>query len=252
MSILKFNPFLWDESAKRMKSDLVNLELKSENGSPLAMSNLTEDFELSIPLATTAKRPNNTNHHFLKPNSPRVHTIPVNYPGSSLQLTFIPEKDFMNATFLFMIKFGKKPAPDDHDYNFTLPDQTKCKILKNQPYVNCSDAAFQMDLKPEFIPKAGRYFFGVLYQVDTNKAKEKHRSRRSCANGGRQKRSCVDIKDPPPTPSSLVEKPYVPVYDPLNDVNYTLKISEISCVFWDAKREIWSTDGCKVGSSNFI
>ena len=75
----------------------------------------------------------------------------------------------------------------------------------------------------------------------------KSRKRRSCDLGfgeKRQRRSlCVEPKDPP-WPRNVTEA--APVYDAKTDVNYTMKISQYSCLYWSRSEQRWSTKGCKV------
>lgn len=77
--------------------------------------------------------------------------------------------------------------------------------------------------------------------------------------GKREKRSCLQYKDPPVRPltlppgvsgGSLVDS--VPTFDPDNDLAYGIKTIGSPCKFWDTKREKWSSEGCKVFALSFL
>ena len=80
---------------------------------------------------------------------------------------------------------------------------------------------------------------------------ESARVRRSadCFGNRRSRRAnCPGVKDPPPTPppKMLFDNSSL-IYDPKTDINFTMKINSFGCLYWDDKREIWTTEGCKVG-----
>ena len=92
------------------------------------------------------------------------------------------------------------------------------------------------------IRKPGTYFVGILYDKGTEEPKG--RMKRSCTGGGRQKRSCVQPKDPPQLNS--IGRIVTPVYEPGSDMNYSLSGQEDKCLFWNSTVEQWSSQGCKV------
>ena len=53
----------------------------------------------------------------------------------------------------------------------------------------------------------------------------------------------VGVKDPPPKGSLST---VIPKYDPNTDVNYTLTITQSSCLYWSENIEKWTTEGCRV------
>ena len=75
------------------------------------------------------------------------------------------------------------------------------------------------------------------------------RQKRSCFGNGRQKRSCVQVKDPPPTPSQGKNVSVLPMYDPAISRNYTMKVALGSCVFWSEEQEKWTAKGCQVSNN---
>ncbi|EDO43195.1 predicted protein, partial [Nematostella vectensis] len=60
-------------------------------------------------------------------------------------------------------------------------------------------------------------------------------------------------KDPPPRPTQTQVQgerlvTVMPVFDESHDVRYTIDRFQSSCKYWDIKKEVWRTDGCKVGN----
>ena len=60
----------------------------------------------------------------------------------------------------------------------------------------------------------------------------------------RKRRSCIKVKEPPPTPPTYV--PDVKVYNPETDVTYQFNSSVFACMFWSEAEQRWKSDGCKV------
>ena len=99
-----------------------------------------------------------------------------------------------------------------------------------------------MLLLDDVINKPGTYFIGILY--DKGDKETARRKKRSCSDTGRQKRSCVEPKDPPRLNS--IRRVIKPVYEPGSDLNYTISGHEDKCLFWNTTTEQWSPQGCKV------
>ena len=90
--------------------------------------------------------------------------------------------------------------------------------------------------------KRGLLYVGIIFLGATNTS-EHSREKRSCLGHGRQRRSCVGFKDPPP--KGFTET-VTPQYNPSTDVNYTMTITQSSCLYWSEDRNKWISDGCKV------
>ena len=73
-----------------------------------------------------------------------------------------------------------------------------------------------------------------------------HKGERSRLGGKRRKRSCVELKDPPPTLPQSENVLVMPVYDSTTDQNYTVNVTLGSCVYWSEKFEKWISSGCRV------
>ena len=124
---------------------------------------------------------------------------------------------------------------EDFDHNFTVIFTSAChNQTVGEPTCIIKDKLVSV------VPsKPGFLYVGLLFQNKT----EHSRKRRSCFGHGRERRSCVGVKDPPP---KGVTTTVVPQYDPNTDVNYTLAITQSSCLYWSEDKEKWTSEGCRV------
>ena len=242
MTAVNFNPFTWDSSSKAIQSSVTSLELKSGNSGQVNVSNLDEDIVIVIPIL---RQPvNNTNaskaleHSFLKPSKltfrsyyAEVADVPVNIKISV---------DETGVVLELFVKFGSRPSIEDFDQNATITFNSTCG---NQTYGELNETSCVLETDMKVIPsKPGLLYVGLLY-LGAKNSEEHSRERRSCFGHGRQRRSCVGFKDPPP---KGVTKTVVPQYDPSTDVNYTITITQSSCLYWSEDKNKWTSDGCKV------
>lgn len=128
------------------------------------------------------------------------------------------------------IRYGKRPTVTKFD--------VKQRISKD---------ANEILLLDDVMVKSGIYFIGILYD---NNSKEKRRKKRSCSDGDRQKRACVEAKDPPRLNS--IGRIVNPVYEPEIDLNYSISGQEDKCLFWNRTKEQWSPQGCKVSTPGYM
>ena len=241
MTAFGSNPYTWDDSASDVTSGVVSFDL---HGVPV--SGLSHPISIAMPLAAKPPAPtptNGTNQPFMKPGTMHVHIMSIEKPGTSAFVTIRPQ-NFSVSLSLF-VQFGARPKPDKYDKIFHLPDLSTChsKELKAN-LTNCSSDPFTVFLGDDVINKPGLYYIGVLRSV--NKTVGLKRSRRSCFEHRRQKRACVEDKDPPPTVAAFVNKTVVPQYDPRTDVNYTVNIDKQNCLYWSKTKQMWTSEGCKV------
>ena len=138
------------------------------------------------------------------------------------------------------MRYGQRPTVSEYDLKKKIPDES-CSSTPQTPHGNCNKEAYDFVLFHELISKPGPYYIGILYEKDSN-GPQRVRTKRSCFGRGRQKRSCVEPKDPP-RPENITIKP---VYDSKTDVNYSMNILEESCLFWDSREEHWLSRGCRV------
>ena len=154
----------------------------------------------------------------------------------------------MNSSVVFAVyvRFETRPNTNDYDFKTEVPNYSTCLTLNDREHVHCTQDPLSIYLSPQILRNTGKYYIGILFELNNQKVK-KSRKRRSCKfelEGKRQRRSsCVEPKDPP-WPKNTTEIP--PVYDSKTDVNYTMGISQYSCLYWSKSEQRWSTAGCQV------
>lgn len=243
MKTFTFNPYTWDESANEVTSGVVDFDIRGVN-----VSGLSTPVSITVPSGNKPNIPTDVNytHYFMKPETVNVHVVSIEKLPTSLFLTVAPDNN--SVSFELLVGFGKRPKADQYDRRFHLPDISTCSLSGSSELrtnlSNCTSNPFTVFLGEGIINSTGLYYFGVL--ISQKEAKEERRSRRSCFGKRRQKRACVEDKDPPPTPATAVNKSIIPQYDPRTDVNYTVKIAKQNCLYWSDSKQKWTSDGCKV------
>ena len=238
MQAISFNPFTWDKSSKKVKSSVTSLDLQSGNGRKLNVSNLESDIEIVIPISSPpTSTSNETEHYFLKPNKMSIRSYYAELADVPVSIKIGVQKD--GIVIELFVKFGSRPTIEDSDHNSTVTSACANQTDDKQNETSCLSEDSSITVVP-FEP--GRLYVGLLF-LGAKTVNEHSRSRRSCFGHGREKRSCVGFKEPPP---KGVYKTDVPKYDPSTDVNYTLTITQSSCLYWSEDKEKWTSDGCKV------
>lgn len=245
MLSIPFNPYTWDSTKQRVNSDVLALDLKDETRKLIKVSNLTSDVIIVTPLKPQTVSLENP-QYFTKNDDLRFHEIDVKYDNTLIMLEITPDETSINL-FVYM-RYGQRPTTQEHDLNVTVSKNERCVWTPSAHDRN--GGATECSVNPltpiETLAKQpGKYFLGVQ-SYNTTAANSHKRKRRSCFGNGRQKRSCVEVKDPPPTPPQSENITVVPVYDSKTDLNYTLRVAMGSCVYWSEEREMWITDGCQV------
>ena len=235
------NPYSWDDSAADVTSGAVSFDIQG-----VVVSGLSNPISITMPLTVKPSIPiltNETSHYFLKPSTVHVHIISIEKSGTSVFVTIRPQD--LSVSISLFVQFGKRPEADKYDKIFHLPDLSTChskEVMAN--LTNCSSDPFTVFLGDDVLNKTGLYYLRVLRSV--NKTVGLKRSRRSCFDHRRQKRACVEDKDPPPTVATVVNKTVVPKYDPRTDVNYTINIDKQNYLYWSRPKQMWTSEGCKV------
>lgn len=241
MRAVDFNPFSWDSSSKKIKSNVISLDFQSGTGKKINVSNLDNDIEIVIPISNPARNTSNaTEHYFLKPNKMFFHSYYAELADVPVSIRIgLSAEDTVIKVF---VKFGSRPTMEDSDHNFTVLFTSKCR--KQVDYQqNKSTSCVLEDRSVTMVPNKPSLLYVGLLLLDDSNVTDHARKRRSCFGNGRERRSCVGVKDPPPIGVTKID---VPKYDPLTDVNYTFTITQSSCMFWSEGKEKWTSDGCKV------
>lgn len=242
MMITGFNPFSWDRdnSSLLVRSHVCSLELNREGTGTMNVSDLENDIEITIPINSDESESTEPESSFLKPYEMTVRSyyaelgkVPV-----SLSLAVLGKV----AVIEVFIKFGSRPTVEDFDQNFTVAPSMTCRNDSLQGSGNQTDCAIEPISLTVVPSEPSKIFVGMLSLGEKNTI-EHSRKRRSCFGQGRERRSCIGVKDPPP---KGFNKTVIPQYDPSTDVNYTMSISQASCLYWSKTEEKWTSEGCKV------
>ena len=236
------NYYSWDSSADLITSRLLEIDLRGESGDVVSVSNLKDDIQLGIQLNEESVQNESINepHLFLKPHKMRFHKINVTRERTSYLVTLA-----VKTTVKVLVKRASKPSVEDHEWNYTIPDFSSCTRETIKEEDNCIHNPHQLLLTNDVLNETGVYYLGLLYSSNSSSGNHSHRTRRSCFSNNRQKRSCVETKDPPPLLGEYVSANN-PSYDLLVDLNYTMDTEELSCRFWSKDVQKWVTKGCKV------
>ena len=237
-----FNYYFWDSSAISITTPVLSIVLRGKSGEVISVSNLLNDIQLVFQLNEQSAQNEAIVEAplFLKPGKMRFHTIDVTQERASYLLTVTTKE-----TVKVFVKRGSRPSVEDHAKNYTIPDFSFCNKDIDKEEYNCSRNPHQVLLRDDVLNGTGGYYLGILYSGIVSSGDHSHRTRRSCFITHRQKRSCVETKDPPPPLGEYVTAPFPP-YNPLTDLNYTIDTEELSCRFWSDGEQKWVTEGCKV------
>lgn len=239
MQAVDFNPFTWNNSSKKIKSSVTSLDLQSANGEKINVSNLENYIEIVIPISSSPPNTSvGTDHYFLKPNKLSFHSYYAEIADVPISIKIGAEKQ--GIVIEIFLKFGARPTIEYSDHNFTVTSTCKNQTVDKQNETSCLLEESSLTVVPS---EPSRLYIGLLFLGAKSVNEHSRRRRSACLGHGRERRSCVDFKDPPP---KGVTETVIPQYDPSTDVNYTISISQSSCLYWSEEKEEWTSDGCKV------
>ncbi|KAK2571916.1 Polycystin-2 [Acropora cervicornis] len=242
MTLSAFNPFTWDATSASVKSHVLSLVLKDQDGKLLKVENSEKEVELKIKRDPRPEPKAAKESFFAKPSKNekmQYHKIDLPHAtGNALRLRVKPTG---SNVFRVFVRHGQRPTVTEYDAERKVPDG-RCSLSSLR---NCDDAAYDFLLVDSILGKPGSYYIGILYD-NSEQERMRKRKRRSCFGKRRWKRSCVEFKELP-KPENIT---LIPVYDPKTDVNYSMNVEEEECLFWNRKAERWQSNGCKVGSNS--
>ena len=135
------------------------------------------------------------------------------------------------------MRFGQRPTTQDYDLNATISHDEKCVWVLDAHDKSEGKTVCSLNLHAPIrvlAERPGKHFLGLKnYNAIVNLSHK--REKRSCFVGRRRRRSCVEVKDPPPTPLQSENVSLMPVYDSTRDQNHTLEVALGSCVYWSEK-----------------
>lgn len=168
---------------------------------------------------------------------------------SSEELTATIHVTSQLHTFLdIYVRYNERPTLEEFAYKTTLPDYSSCRITEMDLF-RCALNPYSFDITSNLTGHIGRHFIGIIYSEE-NEAQRVRKRKSLCGedSSGRQRRSCVGVKDPPtPLPQENIISPE---YNASSDVNYTMSVSMGACLYWHEVEQVWTTKGCKVRLQN--
>lgn len=169
-------------------------------------------------------------------------------------LVFFEVKPEQGKSLEVYVDYKTRPTLKKHVFSAITPNTNYCNQTKSA--LNCSAEAYVIVLSSAVTGHIGLHYVGVRYPGPKNDnpasseemGQGKGRIRRGCdSHGGRQKRSCIGVKDLPTTPTPT-PKIIIPRYNESTDVNYTTSATVTNCLYWSEPEQAWTDDGCKVNS----
>ena len=91
--------------------------------------------------------------------------------------------------FKVFVRYGQRPTVKEHDLSKQIPHPS-CLKSSQGSYSHCRNEVYDVLLLPDKLNKPGKYYIGILCENDEGELQTR-RKKRSCSEGGRQKRSCV-------------------------------------------------------------
>ncbi|XP_044184688.1 polycystic kidney disease protein 1-like 2 [Acropora millepora] len=242
MTLSAFNPFTWDATSASVKSHVLSLVLKDQDGTLLKVENSEKEVELKIKRDQKKEPIDAKESFFAKPSdNGKMQYHKIDLPDATGNAVRLRIKPTGSTVFKVFVRYGQRPTVTEYDAERKVPDG-KCSLNSQR---RCDDAAYDFLLVDSVLGKPGSYYIGILYDKNEQERKRNHK-RRSCFGKRRQKRSCVEFKELP-KPENIT---LIPVYDPKTDVNYSMNVEEEECLFWNRTAEKWQSNGCKVGSNS--
>lgn len=206
----------------------------------ISVADLDSDIEIIIPLnRLPVNMSDTTEHSFLKPSKISTHSYYSEIPG--LPVSFKLGTQAKDITIEMFVKFGSKATLEEFDYNFVMQFNSTCESQTDFEKIDTSCPLQETSVT--LVPSEASLLYVSLLFLGAKNVSEHSRKQRSCFGHGRERRSCVGVKDPPP---KGLTQTVVPQYDPLTDINYTLTITQSSCLYWSEDDEKWTSYGCKV------
>lgn len=231
-----------------ISSQVLTVLLKDNKQAVLEVSSLQNEISLFIPRnVESLTKPNPA---FIKGENGSIayHKFDIENVGEPKIIQITPNNN--DAVFEIHWRYGERPRVGGDHFVAVVPDFTSCTILENG-YEICEYDPYTVFIKASLISIPGEYYMGIASyrasKLDINGTQS--RRRRSCSEGVRVRRSCIEYKDPPPRPTTGPQDEYkiqIPAFDPERDINYTVHSFSSPCKFWDEKNETWTSRGCKV------
>ncbi|XP_078695111.1 polycystin-1-like protein 2 [Branchiostoma floridae x Branchiostoma belcheri] len=213
------NPFTWGRGEYQPRSSVMELSLQ-QNNFPVAFSNLTEDFIITIPAklgnkpaTTTVTIPSQGN------GSSSYHLLNLTNAAEGFLVTITP----LNTSVVYRVSGRYGGRPGDQNYN-----------MSTETYILPEECALMKTLSGEEDTKkteARMFISGEDGPVDYYIKVEILGPVTEC---GSEKRT--DVKEP----------------HAADFYAYQMEWARLGCVFWSETQEAWRTDGCSISNQSTI
>ncbi|XP_048586645.1 LOW QUALITY PROTEIN: polycystic kidney disease protein 1-like 2 [Nematostella vectensis] len=237
LRVIQFNPYTWGEMAALITSKVTSLSFQESSGKAISVENLKDPIRMIIPLSLPYTMPPPI-RSFVKPSSPQRRKIYVQVAGSSYKLTV----QITSGHVSLFVDRSRDVSKSKNLHKAVIPDDNRCKGMSGcDPY--------SVVIPGSVLAQKGYYYYILMHHAEEGEQPESSCVRRDCGSHGRQKRSCVDIKDPPTTPPPQ-NITIVPKFDAKTDVNVSLSGSMASCLYWSMEKQEWRSEGCQAGNES--
>jgi hypothetical protein len=243
------NPMTWDDSSKQISSSMVSFKLQDDGANDMNVSGLPNYIDIYIP-RKVSEETDSANTYFMRNKVGAMAYHKYNWTVEELPISILVVGKAIRSDVY--IKMDKRPLNGKDIVFKTIPDYSSCKQNDNGEPTDCVEDPFIITIDDSVVKESGLYYLG-LRNIGVQNGEAKTRKRRDCGSSPRERRSCVQYKDPPPKPTSLPEGvvggelvPVVPKFDALLDTTYSLQTFKSPCMYWDKEKEIWTSEGCKV------
>lgn len=242
MIMYAFNPQASPNDTTQVNSNVVNIDLKDNNGRALQIKDLPNDIVIGIPVSQNYGNVTPLTEHFLNPGLMQYHIVNVQQPQTTVKFsTWI----CLQASVTAYIRYGEKPSEIFFDDVVVLPSKGNSSGSHCR---NGDDNVRDIWIAAE---QPGRYYIGLLGNEETETV-QSSRNKRSVWPESSSPDRCVKFKPPPPTSPPPAEFVVVkPEFDPAKSANYSVQVNAFWCAYWDDAEERWSNEGCKVRLSCF-
>ncbi|XP_078665659.1 polycystin-1-like protein 2 [Branchiostoma floridae x Branchiostoma belcheri] len=215
------NPFTWGRGEYQPRSSVMELSLQ-QNNIPVAFSNLTEDFIITIPAKLGNKPATTTVTIPAQGNgSSRYHLLNLTNAAEGFLVTITP----LNTSLVYRVSGRYGGRPDDQNYNmstetYVLPEE--CALMKTLSGEEDTDKT-----------KAIMFISGEDGPVDYYIEVQILGPVTEC---GSEKRTNMNSKEPHTTDLYA----------------YQMEWARLGCVFWSEMHEAWRPDGCSISKQSTI
>lgn len=233
-----FNPQASPNNTNQVNSNIVNIDLKDNDGHALRIKDLPKDIVIEIPVSQNHGNTTPLTEHFLNPGLMQYHSIHVQQRQTTVQFSiWVCSQSSVTA----YIRYGEKPSELVFDDAVVLPS------TGNSSRSHCKNGSDNMQDIWIAAEKPGRYYFGLSLGKERMESVQSSRKRRSVFPESSSPDQCVKFKPPPPTLPPPAEFGVVnSEYNPVKSANYSVQVNTFWCAYWDAAAERWSSEGCKV------